>query len=90
MVTDLKRISGSAFESVLLHVLMQGADGSHKPGKRSLKARGKLVLDSPFKEPKLHLTLRLYPPTNMACESKRSVGSWCLRRHMAIHAFRDP
>lgn len=39
MMTDLKRIAGSAFESVLLHVPMPDADGSHKPGKRSLKAR---------------------------------------------------
>jgi hypothetical protein len=39
MMTDLKRIFGSAFESVLFHVPMPGADGSHKPGKCSLKAR---------------------------------------------------
>jgi len=39
MIIDLNRILGSAFESVLLHVPMPGADGFYRPGKRSLKAR---------------------------------------------------
>lgn len=40
MIIDLNRILGSAFGSVLLHVVpMPGADGFYRPGKRSLEAR---------------------------------------------------